>query len=113
MLSVDEQQIIRAGFEQAFLDGTAFPSIREARQFAQSLIGRSLQRGSSDAKALEESIEQGIVVAAKQMLQRESSPVEAFDQLVDLYQRQPRLGTRSSTSIQRQQYSTPVLFATC
>ena len=111
MLSVDEQQTIRAGFEQAFLDGTAFPSIREARQFAQSLIGRSLQRGSSDAKALEEVIEQGIVGAAKQMLQRESSPVEAFDQLVDLYQRQPRLGTRSSTSIQRQQYSTPVPIA--
>ncbi|MBF2089117.1 MAG: hypothetical protein IGR80_13420 [Synechococcales cyanobacterium K44_A2020_017] len=42
MLSVDEQQTIRAGFEQAFLDGTAFPSIREARQFAQLLIGRSL-----------------------------------------------------------------------
>ena len=39
------------------------------------------------------------------------APLESFDQLVNLYQRQPRLGTRSSTSIQRQQYSTPVPIA--
>jgi hypothetical protein len=108
MLNAEERTTIREGFEQAFLEGQAFQSITDARKFAQQLVGRSFASGSREAKELEESIEQGIVGAAKQTIDSDQSPLETFDQLVDLYQRQPRLGTRSSTSIQRQQYSTPV-----
>ncbi|MGP1384031.1 MAG: strawberry notch C-terminal domain-containing protein [Thainema sp.] len=111
MLSTDERQTIREGFENAFLNGQAFPSIMDARKFAQQLIGRSFTSGRQEAKELEETIEQGIVGAAKQIIHQSQSPLDTFDQLVDLYQRQPRLGTRSSTSIQKQQYSTPVPLA--
>jgi len=111
MLNAEERTTIREGFEQAFLEGQAFQSITDARKFAQQLVGRSFASGSREAKELEESIEQGIVGAAKQTIRLEQSPQETFEQLVDLYQRQPRLGTRSSTSIQRQQYSTPVPIA--
>jgi hypothetical protein len=108
MLTGEEHNRLREGFEAAFLEGQAFASIIDARKFAEQLVGRSFASGSREAKELEESIEQGIVGAANQTIRSDQSPLETFDQLADLYQRQPRLGTRSSTSIQRQQYSTPV-----
>jgi hypothetical protein len=111
MLTGEEHNRLREGFEAAFLEGQAFASIIDARKFAEQLVGRSFASGSREAKELEESIEQGIVGAANQTIRSDQSPLETFDQLADLYQRQPRLGTRSSTSIQRQQYSTPVPIA--
>jgi hypothetical protein len=65
MLNAEERTTIREGFEQAFLEGQTFQSITDARKFAQQLVGRSFASGSREAKELEESIEQGIVGAAK------------------------------------------------
>ena len=48
MLSVDEQQMIRAGFEQAFLDGTVFPSIFISMMIPIRCMPRSLQESHAE-----------------------------------------------------------------
>ncbi len=102
-------------FRDRFLAGDRFQSITQARKSVSDYLGQPIQPGSRQAKQLDESVEQGLVRAAKAIIQAGEdsgdSPAATYDRLVDLYQRQPRLGTRSSTSIERQQYSTPVPIA--
>lgn len=102
--------------EQAFIDafesGRAFISITEARAFAAQELGIKIDPGSELAKALDEQIESAIVrVARKIAVRNEGNPLAAYQALVDLYGRQPRLGVRTSTSVEQQAYSTPVPLA--
>ncbi|WP_346293161.1 strawberry notch C-terminal domain-containing protein [Sphaerothrix gracilis] len=111
-LSEEQQGQLVSTFQERLLAGDRFESIVQARQVASEVLGERVTSGNALAKATEEAIEQGLVRAGCQIVQQgRSSPVETFEQLVDLYQRQPRLGTRSSTSILRQQYSTPMPIA--
>jgi hypothetical protein len=81
-----------------FASGQRFETIIEARRFASLYLNRQTLPGTLEAKQLEEMIESALVRTAKQkvLLGRNRAPVEIFDQLVDLYQRQPNLSTRSS-----------------
>ena len=95
-------------FSQYFLKGGRFNSIVEARSYASEWLGTTVERGTKEAKATEETIEASLVRAARLLVESAETPGQAYERLVDLYERQPNLSTRSSTSIQNQAYSTPV-----
>ncbi|NJN31588.1 MAG: hypothetical protein HC824_15065 [Synechococcales cyanobacterium RM1_1_8] len=97
-------------FAVAFSQGAAYRSIVQARQEAAALLEESVQPGTPLAKQVDEAVEAGLVRAAQALVQG-LSPGDAFEVLVNLYERQPNLSTRSSTSIKEQAYSTPVPIA--
>lgn len=86
--------------------GGSWQSIVQARKFVRENGGSTL----SD-KQIEEHIEAAVVKTGRQIAKESGSRVEAFDRLVDLYQRQPILGLRTSTSVELQAYSTPLPLA--
>jgi predicted CopG family antitoxin len=103
-----EENLVQA-FATFFQEGGDFASILAARKYAAQVLNlTTIAPGTSEAKLTEESLEQGLVRAAQQIAQTSETSEQAFDRLVDLYQRQPNLSARSSTSIKDQAYSTPV-----
>lgn len=91
--------------------GAAYPTINEARKEASGLLGGDVKPGTQASKHVDEAVEQGVVRAARDIVSQAKSPEAAFDSLVDLYNRQPNLSVRTSTSMQQQAYSTPAPLA--
>lgn len=87
------------------LQGEGFSTIVEARSFAKKA------GFEGDTKAIDEMIERAAVAAARDIVAAHPEPKEAYRELVSLYGRQPRLGTRTSESVANQAYSTPVPLA--
>lgn len=111
-LSRDEQlQQLTDAFAATFAQGGRFTSIVDARKYASEVLKVPVRSGSLEAKLAEESIESGLVRAAQAILAEADTARDGFDRLVNLYQRQPNLATRSSTSIRQQAYSTPIPIA--
>ncbi|WP_146134077.1 DUF6908 domain-containing protein [Chlorogloea sp. CCALA 695] len=104
------QQLVTA-FANEFTNGDNFVSITSARKLAQAVLNQKIEPGTPIAKIVDESVEQGLILAARQLVQRSSDPIETWQQCLDLYDRQPALNTRTSTSILQQAYSTPVPIA--
>lgn len=108
-------QELRDRLSEHFLEGDRFATIVQARKFAEEITGREFKPNTPAVKELEEVIESAIVNSAREVVRRDRSagkgPVDTFDALVDLYQRQPKLGERTSTSIANQAYSTPAPLA--
>ncbi len=98
-------------FRDRFLDPTAekFATIIQARKFAKDL-GLTAPEGTSWHKLVDETVEHALVLAARYIAD-DKSPERAFASLVDLYNRQPRLGSRTSASVAEQAYSTPAPLA--
>ncbi|MBD2305647.1 strawberry notch C-terminal domain-containing protein [Chroococcidiopsis sp. FACHB-1243] len=108
---MDREYELVSAFADRFIQGGSFATIVEARERASKILGTPVVPGTAIAKLVDESVERGLVRAAKIIATWEPNPDRAYAQLVDLYQRQPTLGTRSSTSIAQQAYSTPVPIA--
>lgn len=72
---------------------------------------RMVETTPDGKKESEEQIEQAAIVAARNIAQTVSDPLEAYRQIVKLYEAQPRLGTRTVTSKVNQAYSTPAPLA--
>ncbi|MEM9002724.1 MAG: strawberry notch C-terminal domain-containing protein [Cyanobacteria bacterium P01_F01_bin.86] len=106
----NRQRLINA-FYGRFLDGGQFETISQARQLASVTLNEPVRPGEPLAKAVEEAIEQGVLLMAKHIIDRGDDNGNTYDRLVDLYNRQPTLGTRTSSSIALQQYSTPAPLA--
>jgi hypothetical protein len=98
-------------FADEFAGGRKFSSIVQARQFASSKLGGAVQPGTMAAKMVDEAVELGVVMRARQIAQGDGTPQSKFDRLVELYDQQPTLGTRTSDSVERQAYSTPIPLA--
>lgn len=102
-------------FSAAFLTGRKFGTIVEARKEAASLLGGAVRPATETAKAVDEAIELGVTLAARktvaEMRERRENDTAIYRALVDLYQRQPRLSVRTSTSVAQQAYSTPAPIA--
>jgi hypothetical protein len=98
-------------FGERLTGGAAYASINDARKEASELLGEDVRPGTPAAKHVDEAVEQGVVRAARQIIAENQQPYTAFDDLVDLYNRQPNLSTRTSTSMQQQAYSTPAPLA--
>jgi len=93
-----------------FLDGERFSGIAEARKIVYQELGLDPEKPASK-KVAEELIEQAVVQAARSMVQNAKTPEAAFSRLVELYQQQPNLATRTSESVTDQAYSTPIPLA--
>lgn len=76
----------------------------------QSLLNPS-ERSTVTEKQIDEAIELGITIAAREIVQDGNSPAETYAKLVELYARQPTLGQKTSTSKINQAYSTPAPLA--
>ncbi len=104
-----EESLIRA-FCDRFQKEQGFETIVEARKFASSVLQQSISSGTAEAKWIEECIERSLVRVAREIVQAHE-PLNAYERLVELYQAQPVLGTRTSTSVLQQAYSTPLPIA--
>ena len=97
------------------IGGGSFKTIVEARKFIEEITGNKIEPGTSDAKKADEQIEAGVVMAARQIVEDGRadglSSSAIYEQLVGLYERQPNLSVRSSTSVANQAYSTPAPLA--
>ncbi|NET33265.1 MAG: DEAD/DEAH box helicase family protein [Cyanothece sp. SIO1E1] len=98
-------------FADYFCSGGRFSTIVEARQQAGQILGQPILPGTAEAKRVDESIEVGVVRAARKIVEAAQTTHQAYDQLVNLLERQPNLNVRSSTSVLQQAYSTPVPIA--
>lgn len=102
---------IAEAFKTAFVNGIGFNSIRIARTFAEKATKGAMKPSADTAKLIDEAIELGVVLAAREIVAEAQNPSEAFDGLLKLYELQPNLNVRTSTSIAEQAYSTPVPLA--
>jgi len=110
-MQADERSRLVKEFGAFFSNGERFDSIAKARHFASDVLGRVLAPGTPDMKAVDECIERGLVHTARDIVQSGENPLETFDRLVELHERQPNLSVRTSTSILQQAYSTPLPIA--
>lgn len=108
---VDQKFKIAQDISKYFLEGKSFDTILEARKFISGITGQKIESGTAEAKAADETVEVGVVLAAQEIAKQDKTPAEIYDDLVDLYNRQPNLAVRSSTSVQEQAYSTPAPLA--
>jgi hypothetical protein len=98
-------------FGKQLSEGGKFGTIADARKEAGRLLGAPVMPGTSLAKAVDESVELGVVIAARKIIADGANDKEVFDKLLDLYDRQPNLAVRTSTSMSQQAYSTPAPLA--
>jgi hypothetical protein len=109
--TVDGKFKIAQAVSQHFIAGNGFGTIIEARKFISDMTGVKIEAGTLQAKQADEAIEVGVVLAAQDIAQNTKMTADAYDKLVDLYNRQPNLAVRSSTSVREQAYSTPAPLA--
>lgn len=98
-----------------FEGGGEFKTIVEARKKITEITGQVISPGTETAKQADEAIETAVVLAGRAIVaagrKQGRTPQVIYDRLVDLYNRQPNLAVRSSTSMRDQAYSTPVPLA--
>ena len=98
-----------------FIGGGEFKSIVDARKKISDLTGQQINAGTEAAKQADEAIETAVVLAGREMVQagrkQGRSSAVIFNRLLSLYNAQPNLAVRSSTSMRDQAYSTPVPLA--
>jgi len=98
-----------------FNSGKGFNNIIEARKAIEEMTGQKIEAGTESAKNADESVEVGVVLASRNIVEQGRkdglNSGQIYDKLVDLYNRQPNLSVRSSTSVADQAYSTPAPLA--
>lgn len=98
-----------------FIGGAKFNTIIEARKRIADLIKTKIEPATELAKQADETIEVAVVLAAREIVKagrrQGRSPQMIYDRLLSLYNAQPNLAVRSSTSVRDQAYSTPVPLA--
>ena len=99
---------------QLWLGEQPFKTILEARKLAKE-HGLEFSEDESANKAVDELVERAVVETAREIVEAhiaEGRPdAETFARMVKLYEDQPNLSTRTSTSIAEQAYSTPAPLA--
>lgn len=71
-----------------------------------------IKEGITNKKMVEEQTELAIVKAARSIAEtNRDTPQEGYSALVEMYNKQPKLNTRTSTSVEQQAYSTPAPLA--
>lgn len=91
---------------------TRFETINQARKWLMDHGWKAKQEEIANKEA-EEVIEQAVVLAARDIIKagKKRGSEVVYDRLVSLYERQPRLATRTSQSLAEQAYSTPMPLA--
>ncbi len=105
-MNEDEQlRLLVNAFSDSFLRNERYETIVSARKYAEAILQKKVDPGTAEAKFVDEAIEKGMVRAAKAITQSAESSELVYERLVDLYERQPTLGVRSSTSVSQQAYT--------
>jgi hypothetical protein len=107
----DRKEALIRAFHSSLLEGENYARINQARKQAENFLNVPIPPGSPLTKLVDEAMEAAIVRVAPHLIAQSSSTHQAYDQLVDLLNRQPTLGVRSSTSVLQQAYSTPIPIA--
>ena len=108
-LETSDRATLMQAFMAAFREGRGFATITEARALASETLGRKIEAGTADAKMLDEAIETSVIQTARVIaVENSDDAYQAYQRLVGLYARQPKLTVRTSTSVEQQAYSTPV-----
>jgi|GEM_PF-229513 len=107
----DRKEALIRAFHSSLLEGENYARINQARKQAENFLNVPVPPGSPLTKLVDEAMEAAIVRVAPYLIAQSSSTHQAYDQLVDLLNRQPTLGVRSSTSVLQQAYSTPIPIA--
>lgn len=111
-MDVNDQIELTRAYGDHFRAGHAFKNIVEARAFAATVLGVPVEPSTMLAKEVDEAIESGLVQAARQIVSdADGDHLLAFDDLLSLYEAQPNLLVRTSDSMARQAYSTPLPMA--
>ena len=111
-LDAPNRHAIGQHFAEQFAAGKKYATINDARDEASQLLGGDVKPGTIAAKHVDEAVEIGVTQAAHDIIHQGRSDVQGtMDKLVDLYNRQPNLSVRTSTSMQQQAYSTPAPLA--
>ena len=105
-----KEALIRA-FHNSLWQGDHYARINRARQQAEAVLGEQIPPGSALTKVVDEAMEAAIVRVAPILIAGSATTHQAYDKLIDLMNRQPALGVRSSTSVLQQSYSTPIAIA--
>ena len=92
-------------FLEHLADGKAIDNILAARRMMKDA------GFDQDAKKTEEALEFAAVLMARRIIENGITPQTIFNELVALQDRLPKLGTRTSTSVREQAYSTPLPLA--
>lgn len=111
MMSDDRKEALIRAFHRSLLQGKNYARINQARKQAEDFLGAPIPPGSPLTKLVDEAMEAAIVRVAPLLIAQSSTTHQAYDRLVDLLDRQPTLGVRSSTSVLQQAYSTPLPIA--
>lgn len=108
--STDTYAPLREAVRTHLDEGGAYGDIRSLRKQAAEAMGRPIEK--SEHKAIEEAAEEAIVGKARSIVEDATlSDADRFDQLVTLYESQPLLNEKTSTSVENQAYSTPAPLA--
>jgi GGDEF domain-containing protein len=83
--------------------------ITDYRKAYEEVTGR--KASGVEQKAADELAEQAVVHRARDIVAQGDDPTNTYDALVKLYDKQPNLSTRTSTSVENQAYSTPAPLA--
>ncbi|NEQ48205.1 MAG: DEAD/DEAH box helicase family protein [Leptolyngbya sp. SIOISBB] len=111
-MDIQSHQRLTECFADHFQSGQTFQNIVEARKFAATVLQTPVEPATELAKEVDEAIEGGLVQVARVIVaQANGDQLTAFDDLRDLYDRQPNLLVKTSDSIRRQAYSTPLPIA--
>lgn len=92
---------------EATKNDRGFKSITDARKFIKEVTGIEAKPNTLEAKDIDEQIEVGFTKRAREIAQNANNVTDTFDDLVKLYDQQPNLNVRTSTSKENQAYSTP------
>ncbi|MCM1513312.1 MAG: strawberry notch C-terminal domain-containing protein [Oxalobacter formigenes] len=102
-------------FQEQFSQGRQYKNINEARADVARLLGVERPAVRNIHKQIDEAIELGLVNTARDIVSRDARDnvpaKDTYDKLVRLYEIQPNLGVRTSTSVAQQAYSTPLPLA--
>jgi hypothetical protein len=104
-----EQRVVEAFKKRLSGDEPPMRSIIEARQIYKRETGKTPE--GPEVKRVDELLERAVVGHAREIVASAPDVHHAFDKLRELYDRQPKLSTRTSTSIADQAYSTPAPLA--
>ncbi|MBW4466319.1 MAG: strawberry notch C-terminal domain-containing protein [Pegethrix bostrychoides GSE-TBD4-15B] len=111
MTNNPERERLKQRFLEQLVAGKSYARITDARAEAAELLGVAIGSGSPTTKLVDEAMEAAVVRAAPLLINSSETTHQAYDRLVELLNRQPNLGVRSSTSVLQQAYSTPIPIA--
>ena len=92
-MSNDLKERLIQAFHSSLWQGERYARIHQARKQAEEVLGAAIPAGNPLTKTVDEAMEAAIVRVAPLLISQASTTHQAYDQLVDLLNRQPHIGS--------------------